>query len=173
MRESIFAATRDAMYGWTAERLVRSQAALGQPSFLYMFDHGYPAADERGLHGFHASELPYLFGTRDRTPPLWPKPPATPAEAAMSEAIADYWASFASSGTPRADNAPPWPAYDAEGRAWMHFADRPKAERELSPGMFELHEEVVRKRRAAGNVPWNWNVGLAAPSASAGGAGMR
>jgi para-nitrobenzyl esterase len=72
MQESILATTRDALYGWTAQRLVRKQTALGQPSFLYFFDHGYPAADAAGLHGFHASELPYVFGTFDSTPPLWP-----------------------------------------------------------------------------------------------------
>jgi len=32
LKESIFATTRDALYGWTAERLVRKQAALGVPS---------------------------------------------------------------------------------------------------------------------------------------------
>ncbi len=47
------------------ERLVRKQAALGLPSFLYLFDHGYPGADAAGLHGFHASELPFVFGTLD------------------------------------------------------------------------------------------------------------
>ena len=81
MQESIWATTRDALYGWTAERLVRKQTAMGEPSFLYFFDHGYPAADTAGLHAFHGSELPYVFGTLDRTPPLWPKIPATAVEA--------------------------------------------------------------------------------------------
>src|SRR5690606_14291700 len=62
LEESILATTRDALYGWTAEELVRKQTAIGQPAFLYFFDHGYPAADAAGLHGFHASELPYVFG---------------------------------------------------------------------------------------------------------------
>ena len=77
MQESILATTRDALYGWTAERLVQKQTALGQPSFLYFFDHGYPAEDDAGLHAFHASELPFVFGTFDGTPPLWPKIPVT------------------------------------------------------------------------------------------------
>ncbi len=77
MEESILATTRDALYGWTAQRLVRKQAALGQPAFLYFWDHGYPAEDVAGLHAFHASELPFVFGTFDSTPPLWPKVPAT------------------------------------------------------------------------------------------------
>ena len=94
MQESILATTRDALYGWTAERLVRKQTALGQPSFLYFFDHGYPAADAAGLHGFHASELPYVFGTFDGTPPLWPKIPATPQETKLSDAMIGYWSSL-------------------------------------------------------------------------------
>ena len=69
MEESILATTRDALYGWTAVRLVKKQAAKGLPSFLYFFDHGYPSEDAAGLHGFHASELPYVFGTFDGTPP--------------------------------------------------------------------------------------------------------
>ena len=95
MEESILATTRDALYGWTAERLVRKQAALGLPSFLYYFDHGYPAEDSAGLHGFHASELPFVFGTVNATPPNWPKIPLNPQEAGLSEAMVGYWTSFA------------------------------------------------------------------------------
>jgi para-nitrobenzyl esterase len=29
--------------------------------------------------------------------------------------------------------------------------------------MFQLHETVICRRRAAGDVPWNWNVGLWSP----------
>ena len=79
MQESIWATTRDALYGWTAERLVKKQTAIGQPAFLYFFDHGYPAEDDAGYHAFHASELPFVFGNTDRTPPLWPKIPTTAA----------------------------------------------------------------------------------------------
>jgi para-nitrobenzyl esterase len=31
------------------------------------------------------------------------------------------------------------------------------------PGMYELHEEAVRRRRATGKDPWNWNTGLVSP----------
>src|SRR6185295_13132467 len=62
LQESIWATTRDSLYGWTAERLARKQTAIGVNSYLYLFDHGYPAADDGGLHAFHASELPYVFG---------------------------------------------------------------------------------------------------------------
>src|SRR3546814_12330566 len=58
MEESLIAATRDAIYGWAVERLVRQQSAAGQPSYLYVFDHCYDAAWVRKLCAFHASELP-------------------------------------------------------------------------------------------------------------------
>ncbi len=163
VQESLFANTRDALYGWTSVRIAKDQTAIGQPAHLYYFDHGYPAADAAGLHGFHASEIPYVFGTFDKTPPRWPKNPDTPEEHAYANAIMGYWASFARDGSPRADGHPAWPAYGAEGR-YLHFADdAPHPARELMPGMYELHEEAVRRRRAKGTQPWNWNTGPVSP----------
>ena len=162
MGESILASTRDAIYGWTAERLVRKQAAAGQPAFLYAFDHGYPAADAARLHGFHASELPYVFGTIQRTPPAWPRPPFDPEETRLSQAMVGYWTSFARSGRPQAQGAPDWPAFGGGG-ALMLFQAQPKPVGDAFAGMYALHEAVVCRRRAAGDIAWNWNVGLVSP----------
>lgn len=161
-QESILKTTRDALYGWTAERLVRKQSALGIPSYLYLWDHGYPAADKADLHGFHASELPYVFGNLTATPPLWPKLPDTALESGLSDAMIGYWTSFARTGHPQAPDAPAWPAYDHQ-RAYMHFADGPRPATELMPGMYSLNEEVMCRRKATGAIAWNWNVGLASP----------
>lgn len=162
MRDSILKTTRDALYGWTAERLVRKQTALGQPSFLYYFDHGYPEADAADLHAFHASELPYVFGTLTRTTALWPKIPETPAETALSDAMLDYWTSFARTGQPAAKGAPAWQPYGT-ARAYMAFGDAPQPSEHLLPGMFELNEQVVCRRHADGGLAWGWNVGVASP----------
>jgi len=172
MDGSVLAASRDALYGWTAERLVRKQTALGAPSYYYIFDHGYPAADDAGLHAFHASELPYVFGTLGRTPPYWPKPPKTPAETKLSDAMVGYWTSFIRTGQPRAEAAPDWPAFGSTG-AFMAFQDAPRVSAHLFPGMYELHEEVVCRRRAAGDTPWNWNAGLVSPPLPAQAEGCR
>jgi len=162
MQESILATTRDALYGWTAQRLVRKQTALGQPSFLYFFDHGYPAADAAHLHGFHASELPYVFGTFNATPPLWPKIPATPVEMRLSNAMIGYWSSFARAGRPQAANEPDWPPFGPAG-AYMAFEEAPKPSDHLLQGMYEFNEETVCRRRASGEIAWIWNVGLYSP----------
>jgi len=162
IEESMLAATRDAMYGWTSERLVSNQAALDQPAYLYFFDHGYPATAEWNLHAFHAAELPFVFDTAGKTPALWPKIPGSLSERKMIDAMGDYWASFARNGKPQANGQPDWPAYSQDG-GFMHFADAPKAKHKLLPGTAALHEAVVCRRRAAGDMAWNWNVGVLSP----------
>jgi para-nitrobenzyl esterase len=162
LAESVQLTTRDALYGWTAERLVARQAATGQPAFLYFWDHGYPAADDIGLHAFHASEIPYVFGTMHATPSVWPKIPDSDVENRLSAAVASYWASFAKSGKPSAPDEPEWSPYSRE-RAYLAFTDAPHAGTHLMPGMFEFTEQVVRRRRARGDTQWNWNVGVVSP----------
>ncbi len=168
LAESVLAAPRDALYGGTAERLARAQTALGQPAWRYLFDHGYPAAEALDLHAFHAAEIPYVFGTHDRTPAKWPAPPDTPDEAALARAMMGYWASFARDGAPAAEGAPEWRPY-GEAEAFMAFAAAPTPGENLAPGMFELHESVVCRRRQEGTTAWNWNVGVVAPPLPAGG----
>jgi para-nitrobenzyl esterase len=162
LEESLLAAARDGLYGWTAQRLAAKQTAAGAPVYLYYFDHGYPAAEEMKLHAFHAAELPYMFGTARRTPPRWPRPPDTAGENQLSDAMIDYWASFARGGVPQSNGQPEWPAYGAE-RHYMKFDGAPQPGKHLMPGMYELNEEVVCRRRAKGGIPWNWNYGIAAP----------
>ena len=161
---SMMAAVRDAIFGWGAERIVRDEAALGEPSYLYFFDHGYPAARARGLHAFHASEIPYVFGRIGPTAPMlanWPRAQG-PAEEALSSAMIAYWTSFARSAAPKASGEPDWPPFSPH-ESYMHFAQRPEVETRLMPGMYELNEQVMERRRRAGNQPWGANVGVAAP----------
>ena len=163
LEESILATTRDALYGWTAQKLVRTQTKFGQPGYLYYFDHGYPAADAAHLHGFHASELPYVFGNFDGTPPRWPKVPEMPPQRRLSDAMIGYWTSFARTGKPMATGEPAWPAFGSD-QAYMAFTDVPQPSHDLLPGMYQLVNEVVCRRMASGDQPWNWNVGIVAPS---------
>jgi para-nitrobenzyl esterase len=162
LESSMLATTRDAMYGWTAERLAASQTSQGIPSFFYLFDHGYPAADRWGLHAFHAAEIPYVFGTMSEAVAPWPEIPNTDEERALSQAMMAYWASFARDGRPAAVGAAEWPSY-GDKAAGMVFAERPQPWPMLARERYALHEEVVCRRRAAANIPWNWNVGVLSP----------
>jgi para-nitrobenzyl esterase len=164
------------LYGWTAERLVRKQTALGEQAFLYFFDHGYPAEENAGLHAFHASELPFVFGNFDGTPPLWPKVPSTPKEIGLLNAMIGYWTSFARTGHPQAANEPEWPAFGSmlgSGGAYLAFTDAPRRSSGLLPGMYEFNEQVVCRSRISGDIAWNWNVGLASPKIPSGTSGCK
>lgn len=165
VEESMLAATRDALYGWTAQRMAEAQARSGAPAYLYLFDHGYPATDEADLHAFHASEIPYMFGTIYETTPSWPRIPRTQSERALSDAMMSYWATFAGTARPTARGNPDWPAFGA-ARRYMHFADSPTIAADPLGDRFALYEETVCRRRVQGTVQWNWNVGVAAPAMS-------
>lgn len=161
MSESMLATTRDALYGWTAERLAVRQTALGAPAFLYYFDHGYPSADEGGFRAFHAAEIPFVFGTTDATPRYWPPVPQDVREKRLSDAMLSYWATFARDGVPRAPAEDEWRPWDQD-RTYMAFEDAPRL-RAGPPNGYGLHEAVVCRRRAQGGLAWHWNVGVIAP----------
>ena len=165
VEESMLLAVRDALYGWTSQRMAAAQGRAGAASYLYLFDHGYPAADGADLHAFHAAELPYMFGTIRQTAPAWPKIPDTESERVLSEAMMDYWTSFARTGRPVAPGQPDWPVF-GKGLRYMHFAEKPAVATDPLGDRYALYEETVCRRRVQGTVQWNWNVGVAAPPPS-------
>lgn len=163
IRESMLATLRDAVFGWSSERMARQHAAAGDPAYLYLFDHCDPAARSRRLCAFHASELPYVFGHVGggaTLPPNWPRPEGA-EEAALSDAMMDYWVRFARSGTPNGPGREPWPPY-SDRESFMRFSGRAVPATNLLPGMFELHEAWVSAQRRAGG-QWFVNVGVTAP----------
>ncbi|WP_374408807.1 carboxylesterase/lipase family protein [Pelagerythrobacter sp.] len=159
--QSALDALRDGIYGWAAERLAMKQAEAGVPSYLYVFDHCYPAAEARDICGFHASEVPFTFGNFDPgdLPPRWPAPGGE-RDTALSNAMLDYWTSFARDGQPRSPGHAAWPAY-ASGQSYMLFDGTAQASRDPYPGMFELNEAFAAQRRAAGEA-WGLAIGLGA-----------
>ena len=166
IEESALAAARDAFFGWSAERLARSQTRLGQPAYLYFFAHQYALQRALHLEAFHGSELPYEFGrigAPEGWPERWPRPPDDALEQALSDAIMSYFTSFARDGVPSASAAAAWLPYGAT-REYLDIRDTPSAARALMPGVFELHEAVIARRRAAGTQPWYVNIGPASPA---------
>src|ERR1700753_3220374 len=118
------AALRDAVFTWSAERIARYEAKAGVHSYFYFFDHGYPAAEARGLHAFHGAELSFVFGRVGKDavlPPNWPAPTG-PKDQVISDAMMAYWTSFARTGVPKAPGQPDWPAY-MPTKSYLYFAD--------------------------------------------------
>lgn len=165
LEQTQLAATRDVVFGWAAERLVRNQAAIGRDAFLYYFDHDYPSAAAADLTAFHASEVPFVFGTFEHIPAGWPAIPDTTGERQLAGAMLDYWTSFASNGQPAATNAPAWESFAPSG-SYMTFGDVPRLSGQFMPGMYELHEQIMCRRREGGVQSWNWRTGSIAPTLS-------
>jgi len=163
--DALLDATGDGIFGWSGERIAKSQQALGLGSYFYVFDHCYPSARARDLCAFHASELPFTFGNLrgEDLPDVWPVPDG-PDDRAISNAMLDYWTSFAANGVPRAVGLPDWRSYGA-GQNFMAFKDAPVAGRDFKPGMVELHEAFGRQQREAGDA-WGMLVGLGAKPAT-------
>lgn len=165
LEQTQLAATRDVVFGWAAERLVRTQAAIGQNAFLYYFDHDYPSAAAADLTAFHASEVPFVFGTFEHLPAGWPAIPDTTGERQFAGAMLDYWTSFARDGRPLATNGPAWEAFAPNG-TYMNLGETPRLSKQFMPGMYELHEQIMCRRREAGAHSWNWRAGSIAPTIS-------
>lgn len=160
---STFNAFRDTVYGWAGERLARAQADMGVPSYLYIFDHCYAAARERGICAFHASELAFVFGQTSEDASLtanWPAPDGA-EDAALSSAMIDYWASFAATGQPTSPAGPDWLPY-ARNQSFMRFSGVPRLEQDPVPGMYELHTDWVTRQRERGE-QWFLDIGVNAP----------
>jgi para-nitrobenzyl esterase len=163
-KADVMASVRDGIYGWTAQYLVRRQAEMGQPAYLYYFRHSTPAQRARDLAAFHASELPYIFGqvgASAKLGPNWPRPPLTSAESQLSQAMMGYWASFVRDGRPRAPDSPSWPRFTAQERGYLDIADRPSAARDLHPGAFAFADALIAKRREQGQ-GWRLDIGFSA-----------
>lgn len=114
---------------WAEERANMHQ----QKTWLYVFDHPYPAVEPRKWGAFHTAEVPYLFGVLDT-----PGRTFTADDARVAEQIQGYWLNFARSGDPNPPGQATWPAIGSESYQWMQIGDRPG-----------LHMAATNKERLA------------------------
>lgn len=159
--QTLLAIARDAIYGWATERIVQRQTQAGLPAYLYVFDYCYPAAQAADLCAFHAGELPFVFGAlgAERISPNWPLPDGD-RDQEISDALIEYWTSFAAGGVPESGSGPDWPVY-GEAQSYLHIGQAFEVKTDPYSGMFELHEDLVQQRKADGD-PWFLNVGIGA-----------
>ena len=105
---------------WTfvepARYLARQTVRAGQPTYLYRFS--YVAENYRTLlkGAPHATDVPYVFGTWDRT-----HYEIAAADHETSKLIRQYWVNFAKSGDPNGPGLSPWPRYTAADDALLEF----------------------------------------------------
>ncbi|HXF10989.1 MAG TPA: carboxylesterase family protein, partial [Desulfuromonadaceae bacterium] len=95
-----------------------SQAALGQPVWLYYFDRKPPGREREKYGAFHAAELEYVFNTQSVTDRPWEA-----VDRKLADAMISYWSNFAATGNPNAPGLPKWPAYDPKSDLSMELGE--------------------------------------------------
>ena len=90
---------------------------VGQPIYLYYYDHPYPAANGQSFGAFHTSEVPYVMGALGLGERNF-----TEADEAVSEQLQTHWLAFMNSGSPETGGVE-WPRVDAETTTVMGIGD--------------------------------------------------
>ena len=159
---------RDGFFGWGAQKVARESRNITAKAYLYYFDHPMEWAERKGIFAAHGFELPFTFNNIERNvkpSKNWPDLKPRRSDIRMASIMSDYWVAFAKRGMPADKELPEWPAYTEQSRAYMAFRNgRAEPGENLLPGSFELHEKIIRSRRARGDRHWNLvNIGLLAP----------
>lgn len=79
-------------------------------TYAYLFDQESPMLDG-ALGAPHALDLPFVFGTSDRTPALAGEGAQVDQ---LTERVMDAWIAFARTGNPGTSGLPEWPQYRAD-----------------------------------------------------------
>lgn len=170
--EVVFAPLRDGFWGWATEKYVQAMDGLESEAYLYYYNTRVPWEKHPHRKAYHAAEIVHVFNQSQYVkdgnifvnmflPNL--EGEATQLDVALSDLISDYWVSFARSGKPTAKNGPDWRPYKENARHYMAFADhKARPGTNLLPGMLELTEKIIQRRRALA-LPWVMDLGLMAP----------
>jgi para-nitrobenzyl esterase len=122
---------------------IRARAAHAKsPVYYFDFEHvmpGYTAAD---YGAYHSSELPYVFGTRDRLAGR----PFTETDRKVETVLQAYWLNFIKTGTPNGSGVTAWRPFDPARDDVMALSETPHMRPIASPektalwrGRFDAH----------------------------------
>jgi para-nitrobenzyl esterase len=139
--ETLLAVQRDQAFTVQMRRWARTVTAAGQKAFLYQFTHVPPSPNAKTWRAYHASEIPYVFGTlRNRNWPL------TDLDFKLADRMSSYWSNFAISGDPNG-KLPTWTAYDETDEPYLELGDTVTVKHHLLQAQLDFLEDAALKRR--------------------------
>jgi para-nitrobenzyl esterase len=97
----------DLAFKCPARRVARAVASSQtEPVYRYQYTHIYRTSALAAMRAFHASELPFVFGSFAQMVYL-----PTSGEQTLSTNIQGYWSRLSATGDPNGDGAFAWPVY--------------------------------------------------------------
>ncbi len=121
-------------------RLVTAQRA---PAYLYLFTRVGDDSVNQKRGAYHSADITFSFGIPR---PVIASAGSTSYDAALADAMSDYWFSFAATGNPNNGTRPQWPAYDANTDAYMELGPQVVAKRALSRAVYDSIDAAGRLR---------------------------
>jgi para-nitrobenzyl esterase len=106
------------------------------PTYLYLFDHVEPGTEQWGV--FHTSEVPYAFGTLDRSS----QRTFTDSDQAVARHMSSYWLNFVKSGNPNSAALPNWAIFNPQAPAFMVLNAAPRMRSMLTPEKAAFYESL-------------------------------
>lgn len=117
-----------------ARSAVRGGAQVQPETRLYYFTRASGRAVDMGLGCHHGAEIPFVFGN------LAAGQAGNPTDEALSEAMMAYWLRFARTGDPNGEGAPSWPAWTADGEAYLELGAEIRVGTHLKQSELDLLE---------------------------------
>ena len=125
----LFSEYYEAYGDYTASAVAAASNAIGQGSiveaelqlaktpnvYVFRFDQAQPTEDGETYGAVHGADVPYTFEYFPNAID-WRE-----SDRALSEAMIDYWVSFAKTGNPNTEGQPAWPVFDPQDPEILSF----------------------------------------------------
>jgi para-nitrobenzyl esterase len=139
---ALLAVGRDQTFTGEMRTWARMVSATGQKAFLYQFTHVPPSPNAKTWGAYHASEIPYVFGTlRNRN---WP---FTQTDFKLSNDMMSYWSNFAITGDPNGKGLPAWTPYDLADESYLELGDKVRTGHHLLKPQLDFLDDAAMRRR--------------------------
>jgi len=127
----------------SARALARLVTAQHTPAYLYLFTRVGDDSVNKKRGAYHSADIPFAFGNPS---PVIPTAGHTSYDAALADAMGDYWFTFAATGNPNNGKRPQWPVYDMKTDAYMELGPQVVAKTALKRAVYDSLDAVARAR---------------------------
>jgi para-nitrobenzyl esterase len=141
--EQVWQATSDLItemgFAATARFIAASLEDKDSDAYLYLFSHIPDDERAEGLGAFHGLEIVYVFGNFDKVG----LEAVDKVDTELSQAMMDYWVTFAKTGDPNGSDVPEWPAYTVGGDRYQNLGDQVTMETGFYDEAYNLMLEIT------------------------------